>query len=183
MRGPNEYTALRLSRGRRRDTKMSLKHLSSRKTANLSNKARAFSIASLVHKGRWLFVLYPTVSARLFARNRYNVVFRFLEELADIRDESDDKISSKDLSTDREKLDTLVPRKKLKTLKPEAVLEGKELWNCFYRLGTEMIITKTGRSVKLYLLHVRAISPIIIYLRSGNYGELHRRLSFSGLRI
>ena len=33
---------------------MSLKHPSSRKTANLSNKARAFSIASLVHKGKLL---------------------------------------------------------------------------------------------------------------------------------
>ncbi|KAL9973497.1 hypothetical protein ACROYT_G019965 [Oculina patagonica] len=97
---------------------MSHKHLGSRKTANLSNKAKAFSIASLVHQ----------------------------EERAGTRVESDDKVSSKDLSTDREKLDTPpVPRKKLKTLKPEAVLEGKELWNCFYRLGTEMIITKTGR--------------------------------------
>lgn len=40
-----------------------------------------------------------------------------------------------------------VPKKKLKSLKPQVFLEGKELWNCFYRLGTEMIITKTGRSV------------------------------------
>ncbi|EDO40811.1 predicted protein, partial [Nematostella vectensis] len=29
--------------------------------------------------------------------------------------------------------------------RPEAVLEGRELWQCFYRLGTEMIITKSGR--------------------------------------
>lgn len=40
-----------------------------------------------------------------------------------------------------------VPKKKHKSLKPQVFLEGKELWNCFYRLGTEMIITKTGRSV------------------------------------
>lgn len=92
---------------------MSFKHPSSRKTANLSNKARAFSIASLVHK----------------------------EGLADRRDESDDIV----FSTERENHDLPVPRKKLKTLKPEVILEGKELWNCFYRLGTEMIITKTGR--------------------------------------
>ncbi|KAJ7327745.1 T-box transcription factor tbx20 [Desmophyllum pertusum] len=95
---------------------MSLKHLSSRKTANLSNKARAFSIASLVHK----------------------------EELA-AGHERDDKVPTKVLTLEREKYDTPVPRKKLKTLKPEVALEGKELWNCFYRLGTEMIITKTGR--------------------------------------
>ena len=107
---------------------------------------------------------------------------RFLEELADRRDASDDKEFCKDFVTDREKRDTPVPRKRLKTLKPEVVLEGKELWNCFYRLGTEMIITKTGRSVKLCLLPARAISRIIIYLRSENYGELHRRLSFSSLR-
>lgn len=30
----------------------------------------------------------------------------------------------------------------------ESTLEGKDLWSCFYRLGTEMIITKTGRLVK-----------------------------------
>lgn len=33
--------------------------------------------------------------------------------------------------------------------KPQAILEGRELWECFYRLGTEMIITKSGRYVYL----------------------------------
>lgn len=72
MRGPNEYTALRVSREDvvRLRRKMSLKHPSSRKTANLSNKARAFSIASLVHKGK----LYISASSRLFVRSRLNDV-------------------------------------------------------------------------------------------------------------
>ena len=34
--------------------------------------------------------------------------------------------------------------------KPQAILEGRELWECFYRLGTEMIITKSGRYVELF---------------------------------
>jgi hypothetical protein len=28
---------------------------------------------------------------------------------------------------------------------PKVTLEGKELWTSFNRLGTEMVITKTGR--------------------------------------
>jgi len=36
-------------------------------------------------------------------------------------------------------------------VKPQAILEGRELWECFYRLGTEMIITKSGRYVIKYL--------------------------------
>ncbi|XP_027045317.1 T-box transcription factor TBX20 isoform X2 [Pocillopora verrucosa] len=108
MRGSNKYTTLRLSREHSAG-KMSLKHSSSQRAGNLSNNARAFSIASLVH-----------------------------EELETRPDE-------KSLLSEREKHYSPVPRKKLKTLKPNAILEGKELWNCFYRLGTEMIITKTGR--------------------------------------
>jgi len=73
------------------------------------------------------------------------VVFtRNAEDLASM-DKRDDNASAKDSSSERAKRDSPVPRKKLKTVKPEVVLEGKELWNCFYRLGTEMIITKTGR--------------------------------------
>lgn len=71
-------------------------------------------------------------------------------------DKRDDNASAKDSSSERAKRDSPVPRKKLKTVKPEVVLEGKELWNCFYRLGTEMIITKTGRSVSSTLLIARS---------------------------
>ena len=84
---------------------------------------------------------------------RNDVLSALGEGLADRRDESDDIV----FFTERENQDSTVPRKKRKILKPEVILEGKELWNCFYRLGTEMIITKTGRSVKLWLLHVRVI--------------------------
>lgn len=63
MRGANEYTTLRVSR-EDSYTKMSLKRLSSHKTANLSNKARAFSIASLVHKGRYLSLSFVTANHR-----------------------------------------------------------------------------------------------------------------------
>ena len=86
----------------------------------------------------------------LFVLKLLSCILRFLEELAA---RSDDKV----FTTERDRHDSPVPRKKIKTLKPDAILEGKELWNCFYRLGTEMIITKTGRSVKVCLLHVRAI--------------------------
>lgn len=89
---------------------MSLKNPSSQKGGNLSNNARAFSIASLVHE-----------------------------------EEFGTRPGEKSLISERERDHSPVPRKKLKTLKPNAILEGKELWNCFYRLGTEMIITKTGR--------------------------------------
>lgn len=53
----------------------------------------------------------------------------------------------RDSAPEKSHIESPVPRKKLKSLKPQVFLEGKELWNCFYRLGTEMIITKTGRSV------------------------------------
>lgn len=48
---------------------------------------------------------------------------------------------------ERENYDLLVLRKKFKILKLEVILEGKELWNCFYWLGIEMIIIKIGRLV------------------------------------
>lgn len=89
----------------------------SRKTAYLSNRAKAFSIASLV-------------------RN---------EDLEAELPQGDDNAPAEDGRMERENCDSPVPRKMLKTVKPRVFLEGKELWNCFYRLGTEMIITKTGR--------------------------------------
>ncbi|KAK2568020.1 T-box transcription factor TBX20 [Acropora cervicornis] len=85
-----------------------------RKTANLSHRAKAFSIASLVNN----------------------------EELDNA---SDDKAVLRGSAQEKSHIECPVPKKKLKSLKPQVFLEGKELWNCFYRLGTEMIITKTGR--------------------------------------
>ena len=55
--------------------------------------------------------------------------------------QGDDNAPSEDGRMERENCDSPVPRKMLKTVKPRVFLEGKELWNCFYRLGTEMIIT------------------------------------------
>lgn len=69
------------------------------------------------------------------------------EDLTTVSAERDDNTSTKVPMMERARHDSPIPRKKLKTVKPEVVLEGKELWNCFYRLGTEMIITKTGRLV------------------------------------
>lgn len=85
-----------------------------RKTANLSHRAKAFSIASLVNN----------------------------EDFDNVRD---DKAVLKDSAREESHIESPVPRKKIKNMKPQVFLEGKELWNCFYRLGTEMIITKTGR--------------------------------------
>ncbi|KXJ83024.1 hypothetical protein RP20_CCG009326 [Aedes albopictus] len=33
---------------------------------------------------------------------------------------------------------------------PKVTLEGKELWEKFHKLGTEMVITKSGRGVKFF---------------------------------
>lgn len=76
----------------------------------------------------------------------FSLLTRYAEDLATIP-ERDDTARTKHSTLERGKHDSPVPRKRLKTVKPDVLLEGKELWNCFYRLGTEMIITKTGRSV------------------------------------
>ena len=117
---------------------MSHKQLGRKLTPNLSNKARAFSIASLVDEGK---IKLQELRLKCTGKIMF-VVFLLLSE--DIACEFlDDKLLTKEKA---EKCSPL--NKKLKTLKPEVRLEGKELWDCFYRLGTEMIITKTGRSVE-----------------------------------
>ena len=89
------------------------------------------------------------------------------EDLATLAEsaEGDDNTSTEDAAMERAKRDSPVPRKKPRKVKPEVFLEGKELWNCFYRLGTEMIITKTGRSVSSTLLIARSCDKKVIYLR------------------
>jgi hypothetical protein len=36
---------------------------------------------------------------------------------------------------------------------PKVELEGKELWDQFHNIGTEMVITKSGRFVKCYIFY------------------------------
>lgn len=40
---------------------------------------------------------------------------------------------------------------------PKVTLEGKDLWEKFHKLGTEMVITKSGRSVRTRSVHVRCL--------------------------
>lgn len=117
----------------------------SRKTAYLSNRAKAFSIASLVRNGKYIFV--RVMKGSFHTEWLIFLLFMSTEDLAAELPEGDDNAPAEDGSMERENCDSPVPRKMLKTVKPRVFLEGKELWNCFYRLGTEMIITKTGRSV------------------------------------
>lgn len=71
--------------------------------------------------------------------------------------QADDKVLSQEsvqcpsTSKKRKLLDYEPTSDKEEKVKPQAVLEGRELWECFYRLGTEMIITKSGRYVGNYL--------------------------------
>lgn len=37
---------------------------------------------------------------------------------------------------------------------PKVELEGKELWDQFHNIGTEMVITKSGRFVKCYIFFI-----------------------------
>lgn len=37
---------------------------------------------------------------------------------------------------------------------PKVTLEGKDLWEKFHKLGTEMVITKSGRSVSIYYNYI-----------------------------
>lgn len=48
---------------------------------------------------------------------------------------------------------------------PKVTLEGKDLWEKFHKLGTEMVITKSGRSVRppaVYAIVARCKSPVIV---------------------
>ncbi|CAF4801115.1 unnamed protein product [Pieris macdunnoughi] len=70
---------------------------------------------------------------------------------------------------------------------PKVTLEGKDLWEKFHKLGTEMVITKSGRSVRVrcavvaricaYLQHdvLRDLSVVCvqftIFMRYGHSGK------------
>ena len=49
-------------------------------------------------------------------------------------------------------------------------LETKDLWDKFHELGTEMIITKTGRSVHIYT-HI--YTHIHTYIYTNTYIHIH----------
>lgn len=93
------------------------------------------------------------------------LLFLSAEDLEAELPEGADNAPAEDGRMERENCDSPVPRKMRKTVKPRVFLEGKELWNCFYRLGTEMIITKTGRSVCSSRLIARSRDKKFIYLK------------------
>lgn len=48
---------------------------------------------------------------------------------------------------------------------PKVTLEGKELWEKFHKLGTEMVITKSGRLVLISLVQIQNFVLLLFVIR------------------
>lgn len=65
---------------------------------------------------------------------------------------------------------------------PKVTLEGKELWEKFHKLGTEMVITKSGRLVRFLHLFGAICDNFILWWKmfasdQKIYGEIPNKVS------
>lgn len=72
----------------------------------------------------------------------------------------------------------------METISPESVevkLENKDLWDKFNTLGTEMVITKTGRWVELYWKYIQLRDEFRARFLASQLNEIHLSIPLRSL--